>query len=147
MFTIFSTSPIVRQPFNLSERQTSELSRLSRAATTQEEKINLIFEVYRRQLDSRNSRQPDSKKDSSPGLGPLISWRILFLVLPAAVIVGSVLYAAAHYYPQTAFLWGDYEEYYSSLVAKRRALWTVVVISLLTGAIANLFVASLPVLK
>jgi hypothetical protein len=135
----FFVTPSPESSLNLSRHQILEMSKASATAKTQEDKINLLFEVCRRQLESENARLSYSSNISL--------WRVLFLLLPVVLMIGSAVYAMANYYPAGVFLWGDYEEYYSGLVTRRRTLWTVVVLSLLVGAIANLFVASLPLFK
>jgi len=50
-------------------------------------------------------------------------------------------------YPWAVFVWGDIEQHYTALLARRKSLWTVIVSALIIGVLTNLFVASIPALR
>lgn len=79
-----------------------------------------------------------------PGAAGFNWLKMLFLGLPVLIVLGVLFYLVSYCYPRGVFLWGDWENYYNTLVGRRRTLWTVVVIALLIGIVSNLFVASLP---
>ena len=66
--------------------------------------------------------------------------RVSSLVAPLALVVGSLMYMALTCYPLAVFLWGDREESYARVVARRRTIWSVVIGSMFVGVLANLFV-------
>jgi hypothetical protein len=66
-------------------------------------------------------------------------WRIILMVLPAVIAVGA-LFALRFCYPPAVFLWGDAEEWYKRLLARRTWIWNVVVVTLGLSIIANLAV-------
>jgi hypothetical protein len=72
-------------------------------------------------------------------LGFLTDWRAIVVLLPAIIAVVSLV-ALAYCYPRAVFLWGDAEEWYRKLLARRGLIWNVVLATLVLGIITNLAV-------
>jgi hypothetical protein len=77
----------------------------------------------------------------------VLSLRSGFIALPVIVFVVTLTYLVTACYPWVVFAWGDWEQHYNSLLARRRMLGVVVLAALFFGILANLFVASLPPLR
>jgi hypothetical protein len=95
-------------------------------------------EILTRQLKNVIAQQT---KSSSP-LAFLTEWRLIVVILPAAIAVVA-LFALVSCYPQAVFLWGDAEEWYRKMLARRGLIWNVVLATLFLGIIANLAVFAL----
>jgi hypothetical protein len=104
-------------------------------ANTTDEKVDFLFEYQAKQIEL--IAQPPNK---STNLSRLLTMRNLFILLPLLIIVGCIMYVVRNCYPRAGFLWGDYESHYNDLMSRKKAVWTVVIISLLVGIVGNLFV-------
>lgn len=114
----------------------AQLSEKAKNAQTTEEKIDALLKITVWSLERFTYLEPG---------GAGFNWlKILFLGLPVIIVLGAFFYLIRHCYPRGIFLWGDWENYYNTLLGRRRTLWTVVVLALLIGIVSNLFVASLP---
>ena len=97
---------------------------------TQEQVAQLLTRQLRNLVD----------KEKSGSRGPQWSaFRIASLVIPVGLIASSLLYMALTCYPLAVFLWGDREELHRSLVTRRRAIWSLIIVSMGVGVLANLF--------
>lgn len=117
------------------------LLRRAQTAHTDHDKLQIVFEKTVRDLEA------DATVGENPGLKPAFTFRTLFIVLPAILVIVVFTYLLWSCYPWAVFSWGDAERKYSDVVERRRMLWTVVVIAIILGIVSNLFVASLPVFK
>jgi hypothetical protein len=79
---------------------------------------------------------------ASPSLAFLTDWRLIVIILPAAIAVVAQ-FALASCYPQVVFLWGDAEEWYQKVLSRRGLIWNVVLATLFLGIMANLAVFAL----
>jgi hypothetical protein len=70
-------------------------------------------------------------------------WTFSFVIIPPLIIVIAFIYMLYFCYPNAVYLWGDGQERYESLEGRRKAIWTMVIASILIGVIANLFVLGL----
>lgn len=105
-------------------------------ATTQEEKINFLFDYTMEQIKSKQTKSiPNEFK-----LDRFLTLQTLLIVLPILIVVGTLIYIFTKCYPYANFLWGDYEEYYTQIISRRSTLWNLVIGSILLGIISNLFV-------
>jgi|GEM_PF-3666128 len=119
------------------------LLRRANSAQTDHDRLQIVFEKVRADL-ARENQEPAPEPATVVDWDRLLSWKTLFVALPVATLLGVLIYLAAVCYPWAVFAWGDVEQHYASVVAKRKSLWTLVVISLLIGIMSNLFVSSLP---
>ena len=110
----------------------------SKRANTTESKIDFLLEAETKQLEW-SAEQPKS----TFRLTRLLNLRNLFIVLPILIILGCVFYLLGWCYPRTVFLWGDFEAHYNDLISKKKAIWSLVILSLVFGIIGNLFVYGL----
>jgi hypothetical protein len=126
----------------LSDRDSAELQRLVTQARTDADKIDALVQAKLRELRAAEPL-PSMHFDWSW----MLSLRGLFIALPVIILIVTLSYLIAACYPWAAFAWGDAEEHYNSLIARRRMLGVVVLASLFIGIMANLFVASVPPLR
>lgn len=98
-----------------------------------------VSEVVTRQV--RNIIAAQKKKGFS--LAVLLDWRLLFIAFPILAIIASFVYLGFRCYPHAIFLWGDVEDWYQTIVNRRKNIWTLIVGTLVIGIIANLFVFGL----
>lgn len=125
-----------RNPVSSSEAV--ELRSILGSAKSDSERLTALVTVKMREL------QHQSSDGSSVDWSALVSVRAAFIALPILLLIGTLTYMVAACYPWAVFSWGDYEQHFVSLVARRRTLWTVIVASLVLGILTNLFVVSLP---
>jgi predicted phosphatase len=139
--------PVIMALFNTSgpARPHNPSSLLQRAATvnSDQEKLQLIFDKTVNDIASEAREQARE----SINVAALLSWRALFIALPVLVVIGALMYLAFVCYPRAVFAWGDMEQAYTEIVARRKTILTVVVVAVLVGIITNLFVLSLPPLR
>ena len=72
--------------------------------------------------------------------------RILFVIVPILASFASVMYLYVKCYPPAIFSWGDAEEWYKTLLSRRKTVWSFLYGSLILGIVANLFVFGLTTL-
>lgn len=126
----------------LSPEDIQMLQKQSENLHTVEEKVDFLLEVERRKLTQM--AMPLAKKEAhSASIRALLTWRTLFVALPMLIIAVCLVYLLVYCYPHAVFAWGDCEEHNNRILAKRRALWTVVIASLLIGVVAGLFTFSI----
>jgi hypothetical protein len=129
----------VASELGFSENDIAALLSDSSSVVTTEEKINFIFEMHLRQLTNL----------SSPPTNPAINFlqqtdmfTLFFLIGLPLLIFGVIVYTIFACYPPAVFAWGDYEEHYNKLVARRNFLWSVVIISFVVSVVGSLFVSA-----
>jgi hypothetical protein len=115
------------------------LDKKAKEATTTNEKVEFLLELQSRQLERITSRQ----RNDVINIGPLLTSKNLFIMLPLLIILVCIGYLGERCYPSSVFLWGDYEEHYNKLVSKRKTIWNVIIVSLMIGILGNLFVFGL----
>jgi hypothetical protein len=120
-----------RETLWLSPNDLSELGKL--LEQTDQFPPDRVGEVLGRQVRNVIAQQ------NRPGFSFLWDWRILSIVAPVIILIGSFAYLRSCY-PQAVFLWGDAEEWYQGLVARRKTVWTVIIAAVLIGIITNLAV-------
>jgi hypothetical protein len=114
----------------------------ARSARSYDEKLDAILIGQRAIL--RSSADSSFTQDSA--IEPVATSskpetsRALWIALPLLLIAGTLGYIIVACSPSAVFAWGDWERHYKALVARRRALWGVVIVSLFVGVIGNLFV-------
>lgn len=121
----------------------SSLLQRALSVNTDQDKLQVIFDKTVNDLTAEMRQEARATID----MAALLSWRTLFMGIPVIVILGSFLYLALVCYPWAVFAWGDWEQEYTETVARRKMIWTVVIIALLLGIITNLFVLSLSTLR
>lgn len=116
----------------LSREDVNELSTAAGAAQTVEAKIDFIFQVERRQIAemARPSAWPEIGGHSQAGL--LVVGGMIFIVFVL------LLYLAIACYPASVFAWGDYGEYYASLINRRRGIWKFLLVSVAASLLVGL---------
>ncbi len=119
----------------------SEKALLQRAnsAHSDHDKIQFLFDKSVRELEAK-------QLNNEINVRPLFTIRALFISLPLVIIVSVFAYIVVVCYPRAVFAWGDGEQHYNDIVARRRTLSTVVIVTILLGIVSNLFVMSLPIL-
>ncbi len=58
---------------------------------------------------------------------------------PFAIILVALAYLYLRCYPRAVFLWGDAEDWYASILNKRKLVWSTIVLTLLLGIVLDLF--------
>lgn len=106
-------------------------------ASSVEQKIDFLFDIARQEAERKYER--GSAEKAWPELSSILSLKTLFVILPIVIVTGCIYYVITKCYPTSIFLWGDYEDYYKSLAARRNTIWTVVILSMIMGLIANFF--------
>jgi hypothetical protein len=89
----------------------------------------------------RQLRNVIAQQNTSP-FSFLRDWRIIVALLPVVIVIGAFIVLGSCY-PSAVFLWGDAEEWYRKILARRGWLWNVVIGTLVLGVIANLAVFAL----
>ena len=70
----------------------------------------------------------------------LRDWRVWSIAGPVLIVVILFFYAVLACYPRAVFLWGDWEERYRSLSARRRSIWFGIIGTLFISAVASMLV-------
>jgi len=105
------------------------------AATSNDEKMQFIFEYNRAQLEAvQRTNMPTINWQG------LLNLNTFFIALPAVIIIGCIVYLLKYCYPKSVFLWGDWEDNYNKILSRRQFLWTVVIASIILGIVTNLFI-------
>ena len=91
-------------------------------------------------ISTRQVQNILSTKNTTRLANNLFSWRLLFVVAPILLVGVALTYLVTKCYPPAVFPWGDAEEWYSSLINRRKTIWSLAIGALLIGIIANLFV-------
>lgn len=73
----------------------------------------------------------------------LLGWKALLVLSPVIIIGISFSHLAVKCYPRAVFAWGDFGEFYETLVSRRKTVWNVIIGALLVGMVSNLFVLGL----
>jgi hypothetical protein len=123
--------------FGISHSEFSALRQRASVAQTTEQKIDYIFEA------TRVATNGVAALDFGALLGPLFTARVLFLILPIAIVLLGGAYTIATCYPRAAFLWGDYADHYKHLMSRKKTVWLTVIAALVLGILGNLFAAAL----
>jgi hypothetical protein len=121
----------------LSEGDIGELTKMAADARDPESRMAFVFEVQKREITTLAKRyQPlDVSGKSFPTM----------LVVGAIVLVtcSLLLYLVIVCYPRAVFAWGDYGEYYATLVSRRNGIWKFLLITLAGGVLISLFGGSI----
>jgi len=117
----------------LSDHDLKTLTSLATNAHDTDSRVNFLYEFQRLELTSMNHLRQGIR------LGGVTLVVIIVIVVSAALL----LYLGAVCYPRAVFAWGDYGEYYATLVARRKGIWKWLVASLLGGILITLFGASI----
>lgn len=130
----------------LTTAQIESLSVHSKQINDIDEKIDFLFEIHKQQIENLN--KVNVSKDNrwsqlKSSIQGVLNLRTLFMILPFLIILGCMVYLFRFCYPHAVFNWGDYGEHYTKILSKRKNLWTVVVIAILVGIVANMFVLSI----
>ncbi len=118
----------------LSNDDLKALTSLTTNAHDTDSRVNFLYEFQRLELVSMNHLHQGVR------LGGVT---LLITIIVIVVSAGLLLYLGAVCYPSAVFAWGDYGEYYSILVARRKGIWKWLVASLLGGVLITLFGASI----
>jgi hypothetical protein len=122
----------------LSETQIRELLNNSKVAQTTNNRLDIIYKYHIMKLENLDQSK------STPFISiNIYSYQILLMMLPVFIIMISMLYLFAKCYPGSIFLWGDFEEFYSNIITKRKFIINTIIFTLLIGIIGNLFVYGL----
>jgi hypothetical protein len=119
---------------HLSSRDLEALTPLAKNAHDTDSRVNFLFEVRRHELDSMIRLHQ--------GIG-LRGASLIITIIIIVVAVALLLYLGAFCYPGAVFAWGDYGEYYGALVARRKAIWKWLGVSLMGGILLTLFGTSI----
>lgn len=113
-------------------------------ATTTEEKVDVIFEMSKIDIERRLPPKPPARQSGSlwSRLLRYINLQSIFLALPIVIVLVCLIYLVKNCYPHATFAWGDCGEHHERLIIRRRNLWIAVVAALFFGIISNLFVLS-----
>jgi hypothetical protein len=116
------------------ESELSTLRQLSRTAQSNDQKIDFLVAFSKYQMEKTGSLA----KSGFPFSFDLFTFA--FFIGASPFIIGTILVAFALFtcYPGSVFLWGDYNDYYLSLIKRRSQIWNTLVIVLLIGLIINL---------
>lgn len=117
----------------------NRLEELAKSADTMEKKVDFLFELDRGSIAALYK----SSNESRVSLRDLFAKRNLLVGVPLLIIGGLIFYGIIFLYPTAVFLWGDYENHYNQLVARRRGVWSVVVVAFGVSIVAGLFMIGL----
>jgi hypothetical protein len=116
----------------------SELKGLQEAgsiAKNEAEKIDFIFQYLWATL--KTQKEPGFRFS----VGTLLVNPFFYVIgVPLIIIVATLMYLINVCYPKYVFEWGDFGDYYQSLVKRRAILWSGIILSPVVGIIGNLFV-------
>jgi hypothetical protein len=113
------------------------------AMSTVEEKVDYIYKLQRSQVAQLSKSAKSGVLKNAVSFVTSNKSKTMFLLLPFLIVIGSLWYLFAKCYPRAVFCWGDYGQFYQTIVARRKFIWGTVVISGTIGIIGNLFVSSL----
>jgi hypothetical protein len=117
----------------LSEGDIGELTKMAADARDPESRMAFVFEVQKREIITLAKRYQafDVSRKSLPTM----------LVVGGIVVVtcSLLLYLVVVCYPRAVFAWGDYGEYYATLVSRRNGIWKFLLITLTGGVVISLF--------
>jgi hypothetical protein len=128
----------IKNSDHLSSEDIEYLSNLFPSSESEEGKINYIYEYHSRKL--KNIQAEENQESNLFSKGKLLNIKVLLSVLPFIIVLGGTYYTIWRTYIGSVFLWGDFEEYYNTLLERRKFLWGTVVVALVIGVIGNLFV-------
>ena len=120
----------------------SEIAHLQEVAINiqnQNDKIDFLFDLHLKQLSNINKKPKNIIKEFKQTLN-LFDLKMTFLALPIIVIFICFVYLLSRCYPGSIFLWGDYIEFYNSIIEKRKFVWNAIIFALIIGVLGNLFV-------
>jgi len=128
-----------KNSFTLEASDVTKLeSILSDTSTTNQEKADdAILLFAQRALENANA------ENASLWHRMLSDWTTVFLLIPPAIIIISLLYVAFMCYPSAVYFWGDAKDWFKSIENRRRTVWSVIIVSTIMGILGNLFVVGL----
>lgn len=130
----------------LSPNNISKLQINSNKANNTDEKIDFLYKIHAAQLNnivSKDMPKKNNLSDSIIVIKQYLNWKSFFIILPVLVIVACIIYLLRYCYSGSMFLWGDFIEYYQTILERRKILWSTVIFALSIGIIGNLFVFGL----
>jgi hypothetical protein len=134
---LFSPSgPSLRENDFLSKSDIERILSLSQNAKTNDDKIGALFEYSVSRLKNMDKGQITSFNE----LINKFDLKFALILSPLIIIIISFYYMFRYCYPGSMFLWGDYKEYYNTLLSKRKMVMNTIIITMLIGIIGNLFV-------
>lgn len=122
---------------NLPENMVSQLKYLETKAVTNDAKINYIYNYIKMSVNTSQLKKTQNVASY------LTDWRMYCVGVPLIIIVMAIIYQFKYSYPRAVFEWGDMEDVHKKTVERRKLLWNVVIVSILTGILSSLFVFGL----
>jgi hypothetical protein len=107
----------------------ADLVRDQRTLTDQE-----LREVATTQLRNVLADVPPAQPATASGLR-----QTLFVVIPIAAMLISIIVLFASCYPVAVFLWGDEDKRWAAALWRRKAMWGIIGTILIGGLLANAF--------
>jgi uncharacterized membrane protein len=116
------------------------LQETSKNISTQSQKIDFLFDLHLRQLENLKKSHQGIDSKFFKQIGEFFDFKMILVFLPIIVVFLCIIYLFTRCYPGSIFLWGDYKEYYKTIIEKRKFVWNTIIIALITGVLGNLFV-------
>lgn len=134
-----SYEPIAGQKeFFLTESNINEIMKDSKSADSIEDKIDIIYKIKTYQLANLTT-----KKSYYKIIIQQFNIGLFFILFPLIFIMSCSFYLMKYCYPGSIFIWGDFEDYYNKIIHRRKFTSNTIIIALIIGIIANLFVFGL----
>ena len=133
----------VKTEDRLTASDIEHLKNISKKSNSIEDKIDFLYDLNKRKLENTSLNEDKKENELTSTLRKIkdySDWRIILLMIPIIIIILCMIYLFKYCYPGSLFLWGDYIEYYQTLLERRKFLWNTVILALLIGIIGNLFV-------
>lgn len=108
-----------------------ELNIFSKSVKTETEKIDFIF----RYLSATLEKSAGINESRTSAVN-----QFYFIGLPIFIGVVTSFITIFFFYPKNIFSWGDKGELYKQTVARRKFLWSGVILALIIGILSNMFV-------
>lgn len=122
----------IQGPIKIQENRIAELASLSSAAKSDTEKLDFVFHYLSATLEKDSVSETLHRISKNP--------RTYWIGVPTLVGLLSALAAIGLFYPRHIFCWGDCREWYEKIIERRKILWYGVILSLITGVLAGVFV-------
>ncbi len=143
-FSIFSTAYDEKEKLynNLTYSEIQNLIDSSKNIKDRNDKVEFLYTIQQKQLINISQGAVSKNGIDFKKIKNYFNLKMAFVILAILIVVFGIVYLLKYCYPGSIFLWGDYQDYYSSIIDKRKFLWNTVIIALLLGVITNLFVFS-----
>lgn len=132
---LYSSDNHLKDRYFLNKNDLAKLNEKSQSIENNEDKINFLYEMQSKQIS--NLFLENNKKQSFQ-VSNILSIKYLLASLPILIMIICLIYLFFFCYPQSVFLWGDYEEQYEKIVNRRNTIWTVIIISFVVSIMSNL---------